>query len=260
MLGVQSLGDDDELVGLVTDLEDSDGVIERNGVVLAHRQAHEGGVVVGKSLELGKRSTQLSLVAALGQKVQGCGVGLRDHVLASKVSKLGDAGIGLHNDNLAVLHVRGGEGVVVLAALNGEAVPDAGDLAGVEQGILSVPGDGLVLDLPALLLTDGGGKVEVEAGVVAVIAHIAVRREILVETNDEGAVKLDLSGLFLLIFSKSQACAECGHGAQGGSGNSELATGHTGLEHVTILSTASSVSAPKHFSLVEYTITQNIGV
>ena len=108
-----------------------------------------------------------------------------DHGLAGKVIPALDARILLDHEHLLVEHVRIGERVVVLAALHGKAVPDAVDGARVEQRVLGIPVNGLVVDIPALLVGNGLRKVEIKAGVLTVVAHKTVRRIGLVKANDE---------------------------------------------------------------------------
>ena len=75
-----------------------------------------------------------------------------------------------------------------------KAVPDAGDLAGVEQRVLGVPGDGRGHELPALAVADGLGEVDVEAGVGTVVTHVAVGREVLVKAQNKVAIKRGRGG------------------------------------------------------------------
>ena len=78
-----------------------------------------------------------------------------------------------------------GERVVVLTALHGKAIPDAVDGARVKQRILGIPVDGLVFDLPALLIGNSLGQIEIKAGVLAIVAHKAVRRIGLIKAHNE---------------------------------------------------------------------------
>ena len=108
-----------------------------------------------------------------------------NHGLAGKIVPALDARVLLDHQHLLIEHVRLGERVIVLAALLGKAIPDTVDGTRVEQRVLGIPVDGLVFDLPALLIGNGLGKVEVKAGVLAVIAHKAVRRVGLVKAHHE---------------------------------------------------------------------------
>lgn len=108
-----------------------------------------------------------------------------NHGLAGKIVPALDTRVLLDHEHLLVKHVRLGERVVVLAALHGKAVPDAVDGTRVEQRVLGIPVDSLILNVPALLVGNGLGKVEIKARVLAVIAHKAVRRIGLVKAHDE---------------------------------------------------------------------------
>lgn len=66
------------------------------------------------------------------------------------------------------------EGIAALAALDGEAVPDADDLPAVEEGVFGIPRDGLGCVGPAFLLAYGLGKIEVEARELSVVTDVAV--------------------------------------------------------------------------------------
>ena len=103
----------------------------------------------------------------------------------SQICPGGNAAVSANHDDLSVQHIRVGEGVVVLTTLHGEAVPNAVDGPGIHQGVLGLPVDRLQLDLPVELVGDRTGEVEVEAGVLAVVTHIAVGRIRLVETDDQ---------------------------------------------------------------------------
>ena len=82
--------------------------------------------------------------------------------------------------------------VGVLAALHGKAVPDAVDGTGVKQAVLGIPVDRLELKLPAATLGNLGGKLDIETGEPAVIAHKAIGRIGLVKANRQG---LDVCGI-----------------------------------------------------------------
>ena len=86
---------------------------------------------------------------------------------------------------MLVEHVRLRERVVILAPLHGKAVPDAVDGARVKQRILGVPVDGLVFDLPVLLIGNSLGQIEIKAGVLTIVAHKAVRRIGLIKAHHE---------------------------------------------------------------------------
>ena len=172
-------------VGVCCQLIGGDGEVAGDGVDGAGLELHEGGVVLADLLERREGGGKVGLVAL--EDVERGGVYLGDDGLAGEVLKARDAAVGANHDDLLVEHVGLGEGVVVLAALHGEAVPDAVDGAGVEQRVLGVPVDCLILNVPAELVGDGGGKVEVEAGELAVIAYEAIGRIRLVEADDEGA-------------------------------------------------------------------------
>ncbi len=191
---------------LVADVEGRDGVVGGDGVHGAALEHHEGGVVLADGLELRERRAQRRLLAALGEQVVGGRVRLRDHVLLGEVRKRLDGGVRLDDNDLAVLHVRARERIVVLARLDGEAVPDAGDLAAVEQAVLRVPRDRLGRVAPPLELADGTGEVEVEARELAVVAHVAVGREVLIEADDELPVELAARGLPLLGGRGAASC------------------------------------------------------
>ena len=160
-----------------------DGEVARHGVNLAGLQHDERVVVVRDGVERGEGGGEVSLVAL--EHVKRRGVNLGDDGLARQILQGVDVAVSGGHDDLAVQHVRVGERVVVLAAFHGEAVPDTGDGAGLDERVLGIPVDGLELQVPAVLFADGLGKIEVEAGALAVIAHEAVRRVGLVEADDE---------------------------------------------------------------------------
>ena len=81
------------------------------------------------------------------------------------------------------------EGIAALAALDGEAVPDADDLPAVEEGVLGIPRDRLGCVGPAFLLAYGLGEIEVEARELSVVTDVAVWGEVLVKPYDKGAVE-----------------------------------------------------------------------
>lgn len=148
-----------------------------HGVDSAGLELHEGGVVVADGLERGEGGFKVSLGRFVAREhVVGGRVGLRDDVLAGKIGEALDAATLLHDDDLGIQHVGIREGVVVLAAFHGEAVPDAGDGAGVEERVLRVPIDGLELDVPTVAAGNLGAEVKVETGEVAVVADETVRR------------------------------------------------------------------------------------
>ena len=157
--------------------------IARHGIDRAALELHKGRVVLADRVERGKRRCQILLVTL--KHVLRSGISLGNHSLAGKIVPALDARILLYHQHLLVEHVRLGERVVVLATLHGKAVPDAVDGARVEQRVFSVPVDGLVFDLPALLIGNGLGKVKVKARVLAVIAYKAVRRIGLVKAHHE---------------------------------------------------------------------------
>ena len=176
------------LVAGLSDLVLSDGQVACNGVDHAGIKLHEGVVVVadGLSSAAGEGGCKLGLAFGILKNGKSSGVDLSHDGFAGKVGQRSDVAALLHHDNLLVEHVRLGEGVVALAAFHGEAVPNAVDVAGVEQGVLSVPVDGVGLEVPTVAVGDFLGKVKIEAGVVAVVADEAVRRISGVETDDEG--------------------------------------------------------------------------
>ena len=170
-------------IGLGGKLILSDREVTGNGIDCTTLELHKRRVVLADGVERGKRRGQILLVAL--EHILCGGISLGNHGLAGKIVPALDARVLLDHEHLLVEHVRLGERVVVLAALHGKAVPDAVDGARVEQRILGIPIDGLVIDIPALLIGNGLGKVEIKARVLAVIAHKAVRRVGLVKAHDE---------------------------------------------------------------------------
>ena len=156
--------------------------------------------VAARSFEGGFKVSLGRLVAR--EHVVGGRVGLRDDVLAGKIGEALDAATLLHDDDLGIQHVGIGEGIVVLTAFHGEAVPDAGDGAGIEERVLRVPIDGLELDVPTVAAGNLGSEVKVETGEVAVVADETVRRIRLVEADDERRlVRASRSRVFLVVRS-----------------------------------------------------------
>ena len=157
--------------------------VASHGVDRAALKLHKSRVVLADGIERGKCRRQILLVAL--EHILRSGIGLSNHGLVGKVIPALDARILLDHQHLLVEHIRLGERVVVLAALHGKAVPDAVDGARVEQRVLGIPVNGLVFDLPALLVGNGLGKVEIKAGVLAIVAHKAVRRIGLIKAHHE---------------------------------------------------------------------------
>ena len=170
-------------VGLGRHLVAGDGQVACHGVHHAGLKLHERVVVVADGLQLLERVGQRLLTLLVLQHVQRRRIDLRQHRLAGQILKLLRVAVLLHDHHLLVVHVRLRERVVVLAVLHGEAVPDAVDGAAADERVLRVPVDGLQLELPAHLLAHGFGKLQVEAGELAIVAHVAVRRIPLVETH-----------------------------------------------------------------------------
>ena len=170
-------------IGLGGKLILSDREVAGNGIDRAALELHKRRVVLADGVERGKRCGKILLVAL--EHVLRSGIGLGDHGLAGKIVPALDTRVLLDHEHLLVEHVRIGERVVVLAALHSKAVPDAVDGARVEQRVLGIPVDGLVLDVPALLVGNGLGKVEVKTGVLTVVAHKTIRRIGLVKAHDE---------------------------------------------------------------------------
>ena len=216
MLGGQRGGQLHVLVGVRGDLILSDGQVAGDGVDHAGVKLHEGVVVVanglsGAALEGGGK---LGLVAL--EHVKRSGVDLGHDSLAGQACEIGDVATGLHDDDLLIEHVGIGEGVAVLAALHGEAVPDAVDVALGQQRILGIPIDGGQLQLPAVLVAHGLSQIKVEAGVLAVVADEAVRRIALVEADRQGF--LAVSGVAAGLVARARATRQQGAG-QGQRGN-----------------------------------------
>ena len=157
--------------------------VASHGIDRAALELHKGRVVLADGIERGKRRGQILLVAL--EHILRSGIGLSDHGLASEIVPALDTRVLLDHEHLLVEHVRLGERVAALTALHGKAVPDAVDGAGVEQRILGVPVDGLVFDLPALLIGNSLGQIEIKAGVLAIVAHKAVRRIGLIKAHHE---------------------------------------------------------------------------
>ena len=157
--------------------------VASHGIDRAALELHKRRVVLTDGVERGKRRRQILLVTL--KHILRSGIGLGNHGLAGKIVPALDACILLDHQHLLVEHVRLGERVVVLAALHGKAVPDTVDGARVEQRILGIPVDGLVFDLPALLIGNSLGQIEVKTSVLSVVAHKAVRRIGLVKAHDE---------------------------------------------------------------------------
>ena len=190
-------------IGLGGKLILSDRKVAGNGIDRAALELHKRGVVLADGIERGKRRSQILLVAL--EHVLSGGISLGNHGLAGKVVPALDARVLLDHEHLLIEHVRIGERVVILAALHGKAVPDAVDGARVEQRVLGIPVDGLVLNVPALLVGNGLSKVEVKAGVLTVVAHKAVRRIGLVKAHHE---LLGLRGALHVL-----GCGRTGSGA-----------------------------------------------
>ena len=139
-------------------------------------ELQEGVVVIADRLGLAalERVGERLLVAL--EDVERRRVDLRHDGLALEVGQAVDAAVLLHDDDLLVEHVGLGEGVVVFAALDGEAVPDAVDLAAAEQRVFRIPVDRLGLVVPAVAVGDLLGQVKVEARVLAVVADETIGR------------------------------------------------------------------------------------
>ena len=157
--------------------------VASHGIDCAALELHKGRVVLADRVERGKRRRQILLVTL--EHILRSGIGLGNHGLAGKIVPALDARILLYHQHLLVEHVRLGERVVVLATLHGKAVPDAVDGTRVEQRVLGIPIDGLVIDIPALLIGNSLGKVKVKARVLAIVTHKAVRRVGLVKAHHE---------------------------------------------------------------------------
>ena len=154
-----------------------------DGIDCTTLELHKRRVVLTDGIERGKRRGQILLVAL--EHILCSGISLGNHGLAGKIVPALDACILLYHQHLLVEHVRLGERVVVLAALHGKAVPDTVDGARVEQRILGIPVDGLVFDLPALLIGNSLGQIEIKAGVLAIVAHKTIRRIGLIKAHHE---------------------------------------------------------------------------
>ena len=170
-------------IGLGGKLILSDREVAGNGIDRAALELHKRRVVLTDGIERGKRRGQILLIAL--EHILCGGIGLGNHGLAGKIVPALNARTLLDHEHLLIEHIRLGERVVVLATLHGKAVPDAVDGARVEQRILGIPVDSLVLNVPALLVGNGLGKVKVKTGVLAIVAHKAVRRIGLVKAHDE---------------------------------------------------------------------------
>ena len=157
--------------------------VASHGIDRAALELHKRRVVLTDGVERGKRRRQILLVTL--KHILRSGIGLGNHGLAGKIVPALDACILLYHQHLLVEHVRLGERVVVLTALHGKAIPDAVDGARVKQRILGIPVDGLVFDLPALLIGNSLGQIEIKAGVLAIVAHKAVRRIGLIKAHHE---------------------------------------------------------------------------
>ena len=170
-------------IGLGGKLILSNRKVAGHGIDRTALELHKGRVVLADGIERGKRRSQVLLIA-LEHILRGR-IGLGNHGLAGKVVPALNARVLLDHEHLLVEHIRLGERVVVLAALHGKAIPDAVDGARIEQRVLGIPVDSLILNVPALLVGNGLGKVEVKTGVLAVVAHKAIRRIGLVKAHDE---------------------------------------------------------------------------
>ena len=157
--------------------------VASHGIDRAALELHKGRIVLADRVERGKRRRQILPVTL--EHILRSGIGLGNHGLSSKIIPALDARILLYHQHLLVEHIRLGERVVVLAALHGKAVPDAVDGARIEQRVLGIPIDGLVIDIPALLIGNSLGKVKVKARVLAIVAHKAVRRIGLIKAHHE---------------------------------------------------------------------------
>ena len=170
-------------IGLGGKLILGDREVTGNGIDCTTLELHKRRVVLTDGIERGKRRGQILLVAL--EHILCGGISLGNHGLAGKIVPALDTRVLLDHEHLLVKHVRLGERVVVLAALHGKAVPDAVDGTRVEQRVLGIPVDSLILNVPALLVGNGLGKVEVKTGVLAIVAYKAIRRIGLVKAHDE---------------------------------------------------------------------------
>ncbi len=183
VLGGEGLVEHDEGVGVGRGLVGGDGQVAGYGVHQAAFELGEGVVVVRDLVEGPEGGGEVGPVAL--EDLEGGGVHLGGHGASGQAVVAPDAGALLHHDHLLVEHVGLGEGVLVLTALHGEAVPDAVDGPLVHEGVLGVPVDGLALQLPAEPVADGLGQVEVEAAGLAVVADEAVGRVGVVVAHHE---------------------------------------------------------------------------
>ena len=190
-------------IGLGGKLILSDREVTGNGIDCTTLELHKRRVVLTDGIERGKRRGQILLVAL--EHILCGGISLGNHGLAGKIVPALDTRILLDHEHLLVEHVRLGERVVVLAALHGKAVPDAVNGTRVEQRVLGVPVDSLVFDLPALLIGNSLGQIEIKAGVLAIVAYKAIRRIGLVKAHDE---LLGLRGALHVL-----GCSRTGGGA-----------------------------------------------
>ena len=147
MLAGQLLGEHPDDARLGGHLVLRDGQIAGNGIDHATLELHERVVVVTDRLDLATGEGVLQALLVTIEHLESGRVDLCHDGLAGKVGQRVDAAVRLHDDDLTIDHVHVGEGVVVLATLVGEAVPDAGDVALVDERVLGIPVNRLSVSL-----------------------------------------------------------------------------------------------------------------
>ena len=116
----------------------------------------------------------------------GGGAGLHADFLAGEVGKGLDRAVRLDDHHLGVVDVGVGELHVGLALIgDGEPVPDAVDLSGIQLLLLAVPVNRLGNQVDAEPVADLAGHIDIEADDLVLLVTEAHRRKGIVQTKDE---------------------------------------------------------------------------
>ena len=113
-----------------------------------------------------------------------------------------------------VFHVRNGHVHGLLAFFtDGQAVPDAVDVLGIQFHFLGIPVDRLGNKIDAQLLADSGCNIDVEADNLVVVVAVAHRREGVIQTEHQLALVEDVLKRLVGAF----CTGTCGGASRGGS-------------------------------------------
>ena len=165
----------------------ADNLIADDGIHAAILEVHEGRYEIRVLLDfLDILLEEFRLVHVLLSRRSA----LRADDLAGQALLIRDVRAALlHEEDLAVVHVRVGEQHVLFALLGDvEAVPEDVDSAALELRFLARPVDGLELDLAAQALRRFLCKIDIEARDLVVLVLEAHRREIVVKADDDLAL------------------------------------------------------------------------